>query len=366
MISNMFDYFVWRGDLTLEKSGFNEIDGVILARLAYLPFEKIIKQPSMHTTKIASAAKAFLELPDIAQLVLMKEDVRLLACLAESPRFQNMEIMMYVNQIDAETQTQFSVITVKIDENRYFISFRGTDNTLIGWKEDFNMSFVCPVPAQELALHYVENIAHSVSGRLLIGGHSKGGNLAVYASSCCSNEIQERIERVYNYDGPGFDEKILRTEGYKNICHRVNTFVPQSSIVGMLLGHEEEYTIVHSSQVSGIWQHDTYSWEIKRDKFVYLESVNNSSRFIDYTLKAWVSKLDYSQREKFVDTIYTVFSKTNATTLRELGDNWFSSAVIVLKSVKNLDEETRSAVTQALLLLAKSAKTGMFQMLQHS
>lgn len=364
MIANIFDYFVWRGDLTLEHSGFNEIDGVILARLSYLPFEKIMEQQSMNATKIAFAAKAFLELPNIDSIVLMKEDVRLLAFLAESPRFQNMEILMYVNQIDTETQTQFSVITVKLNENHYFISFRGTDNTLIGWKEDFNMSFVCPVPAQELALHYIENIAHSVSGSFIIGGHSKGGNLAVYASSCCSDDIQERIEKVYNYDGPGFDERFLLTDGYKKIFRRVNTFVPQSSIVGMLLGHEEEYTIVHSSQLSGILQHDTYSWEIERDAFVCLESVNNSSKFIDYTLKAWVQDLDYSQREKFIDTVYTVISETNATTFRELGDNWFSSAKIVLKSIKNLDEATRRAVTQTLLLLAKSAKTGMFQMLQ--
>lgn len=364
MITDIFDYFTWRGDLTLEHSGFNEVDGVILARLAYLPFEKIMEQRSLNTVKISFAAKAFLALPDIDSVVLMKEDVRLVTFLADSPRFQDMEIMMYVNQIDTETQTQFSVITVKIDEGRYFISFRGTDNTLIGWKEDFNMGFVCPVPAQELALHYVEDIARSVSGSLVIGGHSKGGNLAVYASSFCPDDIQERIEKVYNYDGPGFDEKILLTDGYKKICQRVNTFVPQSSIVGMLLGHEEAYTIVHSSQVSGIWQHDIYSWEVKRNGFVCLESVDNSSRFIDYTLKAWISNLDRSQREKFINTIYTVISKTNATTLEELGDNWFSSAVIVLKSVKNLDEATRHAVMQALVLLAKSAKAGMFQMLQ--
>lgn len=157
----------------------------------------------MNPTKIAFAAKVFLELPDIDLILWMKEDIRLLASLAESPRFQNMEIMMYVNQIDTETQTQFPVITVLIDEDRYFISFRGTDNTLVGWKEDFNMGFVCPVPAQELALHYVEKIAHSVSGRFIIGRHSKGGNLAAYTSACCSNDVQERIEKVYNYDGPG-------------------------------------------------------------------------------------------------------------------------------------------------------------------
>lgn len=364
MISNIFDYLVWRGDLTLEHSAFNEIDGVILARLSYLPFEKIIGQRSMAASKIGFIAKALLDLPDIESDVLMKEDVRLAAFLAESPRFQNMEVFMYVNQIDTATQTQFSVITIKLDEERYFISFRGTDNTLVGWKEDFNMSFVCPVPAQELALHYVETIAHSVSGSFVVGGHSKGGNLAVYASSCCPDDIQKRIEKVYNYDGPGFDEKILLTDGYRKICRRVRTFVPQSSIVGMLLGHEEEYIIVHSAQISGILQHDIYSWEVMRDGFVYLESVNGSSRLIDYTLKAWVSNMDSSQREKFIDTVYTVISETNAATFRELGDNWFSSAKVVLKSVKNLDEATRQTVTQTLLSLARSAKTGMFQMIQ--
>lgn len=364
MITNIFDYLVWRGDLALECSECNEVDGVILARLSYLPFEKVMEQRSVNTMKLASAAESFLELPDLESAVLMKEDVRLLAFLAESPRFQNMELLMYVNQIEAETQTQFSAITVKLNRDYYFIAFRGTDNTLIGWKEDFNMSFVCPVPAQKLALHYVETIAHSVSGKFIIGGHSKGGNLAVYASACCSHDIQERIEKVYNYDGPGFDEKILLTDGYQKICQRVNTFVPQSSIVGMLLGHEEEYTIVHSAQVSGIWQHDIYSWEVRRHQFVCLESVNNSSRFIDYTLKAWVADLDYAQRELFIDTIYTVISETNAATIHELGDNWFASAKTVLKTVKNLDEETRRAVTQTLLLLAKSAKTGMFQMFQ--
>ncbi|MGN0115161.1 MAG: DUF2974 domain-containing protein [Acutalibacteraceae bacterium] len=362
-MTNIFDYLQWRGDLLLEKIGFNEADGVILARLSYIPFDGVINQDFADFVTVADAAKALLSIPDIKNMVLLKDDVRLLEALSESERFRGMIISGYVNQIETEAQTQFSAITVRLSDDEYYISFRGTDHTLVGWKEDFNMGFACPVPSQKLAVEYLQNAAKRTRGRLVIGGHSKGGNLAVYAAAFCDDSVKRRIESVYNFDGPGFDNKVLSSDGYKSIFSKINTFVPQSSVVGMLLGHEEKYTIVHSSQ-NGIWQHDIYSWEIRRDGFVYLETVDNSSRFVDYTLKAWIAELDYKQREKFVDTIYSVMATTNATTFRELGDHWLANAKTVLTSYKNLDEPTRKAVTQALRSLAKCAKDGLFEMIR--
>ena len=266
----------------------------------------------------------------------------------------------YVNKIDEKTQTQFSAITIKINENELYISFRGTDNTLIGWKEDFNMGFVFPVPAQELAVDYIEKIASRHSENMLIGGHSKGGNLAVYSAAFCSEAVPNRIEIVYNFDGPGFDEKVLQKDGYKRICDKVNTFVPQSSVVGMLLAHEERYIIVHSTQL-GLLQHDLYSWSVQIDSFICLEAVDNTSRFIDYTLKAWIANLDYEQREKFVDTMYTILTKTNANTVKELEGNIFMNAITMLKSIKDLDEPTRKALTQVFMSLLKSTRVGLLQ-----
>ena len=150
------------------------------------------------------------------------------------------------------------------------------------------MGFVFPVPAQELAVDYIEKIASRHSENMLVGGHSKGGNLAVYSAAFCSEAVQNRIEIVYNFDGPGFDEKVLQKDGYKRICNKVNTFVPQSSVVGMLLNHEERYIIVHSTQL-GLLQHDLYSWSVQIDSFICLEAVDNTGRFIDYTLKAWIA-----------------------------------------------------------------------------
>lgn len=362
-MANLFDYIAWRGDLTLAQCGFNEIDGMILARLSYVPFEWVADM--LHwPAAIGAVATALLSLPGIENKVTSAEDVNLLRSLAESPRFCAMKLSAYENQLDLESQTQFSAITIQLDDALRYIAFRGTDRTLVGWKEDFNMTFVCPVPAQKLAAAYLAKIAGQTKDMLILGGHSKGGNLAVYAAACCSPTIQARIQAVYNYDGPGFEQAILRMANYQAVSDRVNTFVPQSSIVGMLLEHEEKYTIVHSTQKTGIWQHDVYSWQVQREHFSYLETVTNSSRFINSTLKAWLAQMNYTQREQFVDTCYVLLTQTNALTLNDLSGNWFANAKVILKSVKGLDDDARRMVVQALRLLMRCTKNEMIQVIQ--
>lgn len=363
-MANIFDYLFWRGDLSLKQDKFNEVDGMILARLSYIPFECIVEQFIDFSLTVGKIYSLQLGSLDFQDKVIEKEDIQLVSALSECKRFFEMEVLAYKNLIDLESQTQFSAITVCLDSDLYYISFRGTDNTLVGWKEDFNMGFTCPVPSQKQAVQYLTEMAGQVKGNFILGGHSKGGNLAVYAAAFCDVAIQERIQAVYNYDGPGFDETVLSKKGYKCICNRINTFVPQSSIVGMLLGHEEKYTIVHSSQVIGPLQHNIYSWDVEQDHFIYLETVTNTSRFVDFTLKEWIASMDSTQREKFVDTIYMILAETNAHTFKELGENWFLNAKAVLKSIKNLDDETRKAVTETLHVLKQSAKKGFTYTIQ--
>ncbi len=356
-MSNVFDYLAWRGDLLLEQEPFNEVDGAILARFAYAPFELMQDSVNDVPASIKDAARSLLVHPDIESKVLMKIDLKLLANIAESERFQNMKIFAYENVYDVETQVQFSAVTIQLDSDLYFVAFRGTDSTFIGWKEDFNMSFICPVPSQEMAVKYLDKIAKTVNGRFIVGGHSKGGNLSVYASAFCEPSFQERIDAIYNFDGPGFDKSILSTDGYKNICDRIKTYIPQSSIVGLLLEHEEEYTIVHSTQAINVLQHDILSWEIQRNHFEYLETVTNSSKFIDSTLKAWIADMAPEQREKFIDAVYLIISQTNMQSFKDLNNNnYIASAKAITNSIKNLDDDTRQAVIKALLSLAKCAK----------
>lgn len=202
MTDNIFDYINWRGDLSFRQSPFNEVDGAILAKLSYLPLERVLEQGSMVPISIADAAKKLFALPNINGSFMRKEDSPLLSALAESPRFCNMGLFACMNRFDPESQTQFFAMTIRLSESELYVAFRGTDNTLVGWKEDFNMCFVCPVPAQKLAVEYLESTVKNSVGRITVGGHSKGGNLAVYAAAFASPAAQLRVQKVYNYDGP--------------------------------------------------------------------------------------------------------------------------------------------------------------------
>ncbi|NLC72938.1 MAG: DUF2974 domain-containing protein [Ruminococcaceae bacterium] len=363
MARSIMEYLEWRGDLNLDIVPFNEVDGVILARLSYFPFEALFGNEQKESITISNAAKAFLETAEIEENVKLKNDIELMKALIESRRFADLELINFASKLDLQSETQFSVITVCLNENLHFIAFRGTDNTLVGWKEDFNMSFVCPVPAQELAAEYLEEHAKEYKGKFILGGHSKGGNLAVYAAAFSKDETQNRIEAVYNYDGPGFDEKVLSTDGYKNICDKISTFVPESAIVGMLLGREEEHEVVSSTESAGFQQHDTYSWEVTKDGFVCLDSVDNSSKFMDYTIKAWLWGLTDTQREDFIVTVYEIMTETNAVTVQDITDNWLQSGIAMIKSYRNMNEDSREAVSEGFKMLAKSAKEGAFELL---
>lgn len=359
IMANIFDYLAWRGDLTLAQSEFCEVDGIILARFSYFPFEYIAQIKNYTVSQplsISEACYAMLTLSDIQNLVIEYDDLRLMSDLAESKRFGAMQIFSFENHIDVTSQTQFSAITIQLLDNQYYVAFRGTDDTLIGWKEDFNMSFICPVPSQVLAVQYLERVAKEVPGRFRIGGHSKGGNLAVYAAAFCIPFVRDRIDFIDNYDGPGFQENILQSDGYQAVQNKIHTFVPQSSIVGMLFEHGEIYHIVHSTNV-GAMQHDVYSWEIQRSHFVYLETVTNSSKFLDSTLKKWIAELTTTQKEQFVDTIYHILSETNVQTWKELTENRSAHAKSILRSIGNLDENTRKIVSETLSALVRCAKS---------
>lgn len=363
-MADLFDYLYWRDDLTLGQIPFNAVDAVILSRLSYLPFEFLGTQILLAPISIHDAALTLLNHSIIQQSVLMQEDLRLLSFLSHSERFGKMNLFAYENKRDATTETQFSAMTVELEENRHFVIYRGTDSTLVGWKENFNMAFICPVPAQTIALQYLEKISAETTGELMVGGHSKGGNLAVYASAYSAPEVQQRITQIYNFDGPGFNDTVLATPGYQNICHRISTYVPQASVVGMLLGREEEYTIIHSSQSSGLQQHNVYSWDVTRSGFQYVDTVTSGSKFIDATVKSWLAAVECDEREKFIDTVYEIISSTDAETLGDLRKNWFDHAVTVTKAFRELDDNTRKVVDKTIRALLHSTKEELEQLVR--
>lgn len=344
-MANIIDYLEWRGDVSLREDPFNAVDNLVLSWMAYVNLDEIMpKEFGAASITIKEVVDLFFEKYDLEEKLNEKSLTRTSALLfykmGKCPRFANMRISNYVNYISEELQQQFSAMTIEIDEKTMYIAYRGTDDTIVGWKEDFNMSFLPFVPSQESAVKYLEATMKSRNWRkkIIVGGHSKGGNLAVYAAIKCNKSIRRKIVQVYNNDGPGFLEDTLQTPEYQEMLSRIRTIVPESSVVGMLLGHEEEYDVVVSSQ-KGLLQHDAATWEVLRNDFVYLESVSDTSKRLDKALKKWLSAQNEEQRRMFVEQIFALLEATGAKTTFEIGAMGIKNANQVFRAMANMDPE---------------------------
>ena len=346
-MANILEYLVWRGDLSLAVSPFNEVDNLILSELAFLDFDGILTEKVNETITLREVAErlSIYREEDLAEsgVLIPKEIAPLFYRAAGSERFGSIALCGFESRIDIDSEMQFAAVAFLLGDGTIFVSYRGTDDTLIGWKEDFNMSFLSVVPAQRYAAHFLDKIASLYPSDLRLGGHSKGGNLAVYAAATAPIEMQKRILAVYNNDGPGFLREFLDSEGYGRIRDRVRTIVPQTSIVGMLLEHETSYTVVKSMQ-NGLFQHDGFSWEVLGTGFIVLDDRTSESKFVDRTLKAWVASIEPAEREEFVEALYKILSATSATTLSDL----YADKEVLWRIFRSITPTQRSILQKTL------------------
>lgn len=359
-MSNLLDYMDWRGDLTLEQTPFCEVDNLILAELSFLNFTGIV--PGLGERQgitLAEAAEQFFERypagEKIDMGVLIPDEIpELLARMAVSNRFSGMRLSDFVDHLDVEKAEQFAALTVDTGDGMLYLAFRGTDDTLAGWKEDFMLAYMQEVPAQRKAVEYVTRVAQLHPRRKLrLGGHSKGGNLAIWAGVFVPANIQRRIIQVWSNDGPGFLADIRTLPEYRRLADRIVSIVPKSSVVGMLLNHEEDQIVVDSSQ-TGLLQHDGFSWLVMGNHFVRLSSLTRQSKLSDLALKEWVERMPMEQKVRFVDGLFEVLSASGAETLTDLKEDWLKSAAAMARAMKDMEKDTREALIYAVKLLFES------------
>lgn len=314
-MGNLFDYLSWRGDLTFDQVPFGPVDALILSTLSYVHFDGLVPDGPEPPVLLGRAAEDFLA-ASRRDRCRCEDDLKLLRALADAPRFARLGLCCCADRFVPKEETQFSALSVLLGDGSAYLAFRGTDGTLVGWKEDFNLSFLDVVPAQLDAAEYVQDFAARFSGPLRLGGHSKGGNLSVAGAALSGMKVRDRIQSVWSFDGPGLSAYLLARPGYQELLTRIRSFVPKSSVVGLLLAHEEPHTVVDSDQ-EGLFQHDPYSWQIQGPDFVCLEEVTPGSRLIDRTLKSWLAGLTNRQRETVADTLYELLSSGDARTVKE-------------------------------------------------
>ena len=349
-MANILDYIKENGKDTFKNKKINEVDNLIFARLSYLPFENI-KMESKETLKTIVKK---LEKINIEKFN-MKKDKELLELVAKSNRYKNAEITDYYFSREDKKEKQFVAITIHLGNGEMYISYGGTDDTLVGWKEDFNLSFMTHIPSQIEALNYIRKVSKKYVEKLHLVGHSKGGNLAVYAGTFCSKRLQDRIIDITNLDGPGFDKTIIENEKYKRILDKINTYIPQSSIIGRLLEHEEQYIIVKSNQIS-VMQHDIFSWKVNGVEIEKADKITNGSDIINETVRNWLKATDAKQREYFINILYQIVTKTKAKTFKEFTGEWTKNIGIILKSYKDISYEDKKKIGKMILTFFTAIK----------
>ena len=353
-MSNIIDYILWRGDLTFTKSPLNEVDNLILSNISYIDFEGIIDYADNNKASIYDITDVLVRegrYDDRNTVDLMSSEViKLIKKLAYCNRYKDLEIFGYVNEIDEEEEMQFSAITIDLGNKELYISYRGTDDTLVGWKEDFKMTFLDIVPSQKRAVEYLRDIAYKYPDyNIYLGGHSKGGNLAIYAAMNIEEPIENRIINIFNNDGPGFKESVLETDDYKRVEDRIISLVPESSVVGMLLEHDYNYMVVKSNE-KGVLQHNGFSWEVCGTEFVKLDSVAKESKFLDTTVKRFLNRLPESKREEFTDVFFDLLGSNGNKTINDIKEDKIKSIIAMVKTYDKLDDELKDALLNTFAL----------------
>lgn len=350
-MGNLFEYTSWRGDLSLNTVPVTPVDALIFSALSYVNFEGIVPGGMQNPIPLSVAAEALLSLTNAQDRVRVKNDLTLLRAVADAPRFQNIRLAFYRSKLIPEEETQFAALGFLLDDGTVFLAFRGTDYSLVGWKEDFNMSFQDSVPAQREAAAYVTELAESYPVLLRLGGHSKGGNLAVYAAAKVSANIQKRILEVYNLDGPGFTEAMMNDAGYLAVVPKIQTYIPESSIIGMLLEQRDEYQVIKSRQV-GFLQHEPYSWEIQAGNFEHTEEISRANRFADKAITNWLRDMTPEERGAFIDATYQLLSASGASSVGEL---LHPKNILAFFKALNTNDESRKLLSGELVEFLKAA-----------
>ncbi len=362
-MSNFIDYLSWRGDLDFNASPFNHIDALILSQLSYLDYKDIVTDDFSSEVTVKKCYEEFVKLADYEKridlgVLINKKTIELLKSCSTSVRFSNVIMTGYKSIYDKEKEIQFAAITFRISKNQTVVVYRGTDDTLVGWKEDFNLSFMNPLPSQTLAVNYLEDACKKNGKEIIVAGHSKGANLAVYAGTKINPKYIKRIQTIYNFDGPGFSGDFFQQEDFYRIEEKLESFYPKFSVVGMIFEHSKKYHIVDSNEFA-LMQHDPFSWQLMGDNFIYCEDFADESKFFTKAFNEWVAEISVEDKENFVNTLFSILFSIGVETNSELEEAKLQNSTKILSSLTKLDYKTKKFLFEIVKLFGKVARNSL-------
>ncbi|MGN8761354.1 Mbeg1-like protein [Oribacterium sp. HCP3S3_B9] len=376
-MANINEYLDWRGDVPFSLDPFNDVDNLILSELAYTDFEGIVPPPgSGESISLREAYAAFYQRHTRAEIEAETTFYHMapfvMDHLIASRRFQNLRLTNYVNVIDEAKDAQFSAITFLLgrevpialdcgagdaahariqlpgdERETAYVAYRGTDDSIVGWKEDMNLSYQLRTPGQQSAVHYLDALFRGQCLRLMVGGHSKGGNFAVYASAFCASEVRRQICRIYTNDGPGFLPEITESTAYQQIQPKIVSTIPENSLIGILLTSDIDHHVVQATGM-GIMQHDPLSWQVYGNHFVEAEKRTATSLAAERGMRTWLEELSIDQRILFIETLFDAFQSGGAHTFTELFEDKARLIADMLRVAASLPKEEQQELRHML------------------
>lgn len=350
---DIINYLKKYGNSSFDELEWNEVDSVILCQLTYFDYSNtpVCNQDLNYTLK------DFLNSDYTKQRVKgiwdpKKNDV-FARTLKSAKRFYNIHLGFYTSEISKEMEKQFSAIVFHIKENQYYISYRGTDAHIVGWKEDFNLGYLENIPSQLAAVEFFENFAKAYPGKYYIGGHSKGGNLAIYASVMAKQEYQQHIIQIYNHDGPGFLPTFYQKEEYNLVKEKIHKSIPKSAIVGLLLEQNEDYQIVDCKSIM-LLQHDLFKWVIDETHLKYVTKTTKFSMHTRKSVNNWICEMDLETREVFINAIYALIAETNDERISQFVRHGLKNIFIMRKKLRGFDPKVKKTIRKVFYAFCKN------------
>ena len=332
----IFDYLKANQYDSFYDKEFTVLDALALTELAYLPFEDLVPAEIsvQNYISLQHLAEQFEEkfqgkYPPLGMVNAHR--LKLLSYLSSFKRYKHIRALGFANDVSLDSQKQFAAITYQIRPKEYLVVFRGTDDSIIGWKEDFHLTYMKEIPAQLAARDYLKEVLDKLDGKVWLAGHSKGGNLATYAACHVETSIQDRIQKVYSFDAPGLHSSIRNSDNFKAIEGKILSIIPENSIVGMML-ETPETDLVVKSKTFGLLQHLMVSWEIEGDQFKVVPKVTEDSIQVDQTLKSWTASLSEEELRDFFDLFFGLFIEAD---IHRFGDITVDTPGKIQKLIEN-------------------------------
>lgn len=343
---DIYDYLQWRGDLTFSADEFCEVDGLILSMLSYIDFGLVGRGESI-TLREASVGYCPDDDYDSIDygLIIPGRDINKVFCICgASTRMGEIAVSDYLALTDHEAGVQFAALTFHLGKRYAAVVFRGTDDSIVGWREDCSLSYLDVIPAQGLAVEYLSSVAEKYpSKRFFAVGHSKGGNLALYASVNCRERESRRIVRTYCYDGPGLSRSMLESDKYKLMESRLSVIIPQSSLFGVMFEKGKNYTVIKSNGV-GVFQHDPFTWELDGPSFKRSGELSTAGKANEKRFRKKMERMSNDERRETVEALFSLVDSLGIRTLSELKEGGANNAISLIRNYSTLDKRKKDLI----------------------